>query len=165
MTSLTPEQQAELARLYRETFRPLYAYALSVLRDQSLAEEAVQETFFIACAKSEAFLESPNLRGWLTLTVRNVTRNLKMRERKRAGQVSLSDMLEEPVGEADVSLKPELLYDSYVSEEEFALLSRVAIDGYTMLEASEQFGISVEAFKKRVQRAKKKFLKKYQKDF
>ena len=47
MTALTPKQQAELARLYRETFRPLYAYALSALRDPALAEEAVQETFFI----------------------------------------------------------------------------------------------------------------------
>lgn len=165
MKALTPEQQAELAQLYRETFRALYAYALSALRDSTLAEEAVQETFFIACYKIDNLLESPNPRGWLTLTVRNVARNLKVRQRKRAGQISLSAVPEEPVGEEDVSMRPELLYESYLSEEEFALLSRVGVDGYTMQETSEQFGISVEACKKRVQRAKKKFLKRFQKDF
>ena len=69
------------------------------------------------------------------------------------------------MGEEDVFLRPELLYKSYVSEEELALLSRVGIDGYTIQEASEQFGISVEACKKRVQRAKKKFQKQFEKDF
>ena len=165
MTALTPKQQAELAQLYRETFRSLYAYALSALRDPALAEEAVQETFFIACAKIDYLLESPNPRGWLTLTVRNVTRNLRVRERKRAAQVSLSATQEDPVGEEDVFLRPELLYKSYVSEEELALLSRVGIDGYTIQEASEQFGISVEAGKKQEQRAKKKFQKQFEKDF
>lgn len=165
MTALTPEQQAELAQLYRETFRPLYAYALSALRDPSLAEEAVQETFFIACYKISYLLESPKPQGWLMLTVRNVVRNMKVRERKKAGQLSLSAAQEDPIGEEDVTLRPELLYESYLSEEEFTMLSRVGIDGYTMQEIAEQFGISVEACKKRVQRAKKKFRKQFEKDF
>lgn len=165
MVALTPEQQAELAALFRETFKPLYAYAISALRDPLLAEEAVQETFFVACSKINDLLQSPNPRGWLTLTVRNVVRNIKVRERRREKHSSLSAAVEEPVGEEDVALRPELLYSSYLSEEEFALLARVGIEGYTIQETSEEFGISAEACKKRIQRAKQRFRKGYQKDF
>ena len=50
----------------------------------------------------------------------------------------------------------DLLYSDIVDSSEYKLLKRIALDKYTMLEAAQELGISVEACKKRVQRAKKK---------
>ena len=54
----------------------------------------------------------------------------------------------------------DLMYSDMVTETEFQLLKWVAIDQYTMLEAAEELGITVEACKKRVQRAEKKIRRK-----
>ena len=74
---MNTEQKARIAELYLEMFHKLMAYARSSLENEALAEEAVQETFRIACQKPEMLLESPNPQGWLVLTLRNTVRNLK----------------------------------------------------------------------------------------
>jgi RNA polymerase sigma-70 factor (ECF subfamily) len=51
-------------------------------------------------------------------------------------------------------LPPELLYANISGTEEFRLLSEMAIDGRTHAEMADSRGISVNACKKRVQRAK-----------
>ena len=50
----------------------------------------------------------------------------------------------------------DLFYSDIVDSPEYKLLKRIALDKYTILEAAQELGISVEACKKRVQRAKKK---------
>lgn len=41
-----------ITKLYQEMYGRMVAYASSVLRDRNLAEEAVQDTFCIFCAKA-----------------------------------------------------------------------------------------------------------------
>ena len=52
-----------------------------------------------------------------------------------------------------------------LGEEDFQLLVNIVVRRYTMLEAAEELGITVEACKKRVQRAKKKLQKIIEKEF
>ena len=47
---LAAHQEEIIAQLYREMYRKLVVYAENALND-SLAEEAVQDTFRIACSK------------------------------------------------------------------------------------------------------------------
>jgi RNA polymerase sigma-70 factor (ECF subfamily) len=54
----------------------------------------------------------------------------------------------------------DLLYSDIVDSPEYKLLKKIALDKYTMLDTAQELEISVEACKKRVQRAKKK-LKSY----
>lgn len=54
----------------------MIAYAISALNDRSLAEEAVQDTYRIACAKADDFLSSPNPKGWLLNTLKYVIKNI-----------------------------------------------------------------------------------------
>lgn len=56
-------QQAELEYLYRKMHGKLLIYANSVLKDNHHAEEAVQDTFRIACEKVEDLLNSNNPQG------------------------------------------------------------------------------------------------------
>ena len=55
----------------------LFHYANIVLSNASLAEEAVQETFVIACTKQHALENSPNPEGWIMNTLKNVCRNIQ----------------------------------------------------------------------------------------
>lgn len=158
---MTKEQAQYIERLYVDMFGSLYSYAYGILKNTHLAEETVQETFQVACSKPTALTSSKNPKGWLMNTLKNVVRNTL---RKRA-------TLEKYIAEAesaDINLiaspssgnNVDLMYSDMVTEEEFQLLKWVAIDQYTMLEAAETLGITVEACKKRVQRAEKKLRRK-----
>ena len=58
------EQSRFIEQLYMEMYDMLITYARCALQEESLAEEAVQETFRIACQKPESLRESPNPNGW-----------------------------------------------------------------------------------------------------
>jgi RNA polymerase sigma-70 factor (ECF subfamily) len=55
--------------LYREMFNQLNIYAQNALRDRSLGEEAVQDTFRIACTKIDELMASSNPKGWLIMAI------------------------------------------------------------------------------------------------
>ena len=52
------------------------------------------------------------------------------------------------------------LYGDLAARADFQLLKRVVLDGRTMLEAAEEYGITVEACKKRIQRLRAHLKKK-----
>jgi len=141
--------------LYREMYFPLFHYALAVLGEPGLAEEAVQETFAIACMKREALAASRAPRGWLKNVLRNVIRNTQRRRAQLQRLVIASLQYDEGsiVGAADDDhLDAE--YSDLLSPGDYRLLKRVVLDRYSMREAAAELGISTEACKKRVQRAR-----------
>lgn len=154
--AVTDGENAQIAQLYMELFPQMTAYANSVLGNRALAEEAVQETFRIACMKPETLCSSPNPRGWLLLTLKNVLKNTA-RSVAYANRLTERIRTESEAASADPA-DLRLLYGRLADTEEFRLLQGVA-DGKTMLELAREKGISVEACKKRVQRARS-YLKK-----
>lgn len=62
---MNAEQNKTIEQLYLELFDQMMVYARSSLQSESQAEEAVQETFRIACMKPDELCASPNPRGWL----------------------------------------------------------------------------------------------------
>lgn len=160
---LDENQDRELEKLYREMFHSCFIYAVNALGDESLAEEAVQDTFRIACERADRLFSSQNPKGWLIETLKNVIRNM----RRTRAQISraIADMVS--AGEISYAASDgenlQLLYSGIVSDGDFALLKRISVDGYSMLEAAEELGINLEACKKRVQRAKRKFKKFFEK--
>lgn len=155
---LTTEQDEQLTSLYLEMYEKLVNLAHVRLRSVSLAEEAAQETFCIACRRADAVLGSENPQGWLVVTLRYVVRNM---ERLRAAcerRVTADDAL---VGQLPV-------YDDYTDvefsdllpESEYRLFRRVAVERCTMKEAARELGISEEACKKRMQRIRARLQRK-----
>ena len=152
---LSKAQSELLASYYEQFYSRLYHYANSSLQDPALAEELVQETFRRACERMEAFLSSPNPGGWLYVTLKNVI-NETRRERERIAKM-LRTFSATKAGEEIISFDGDramvnLHYGGILKPEDFALLCRVAIDNYTMMEAAEEFGLTLEGCKKRVQR-------------
>lgn len=146
----------QVSRLYEEMYECMFAYALSVLQDSHLAEEAVQDTFCILCMKVEQALEKTNPNGWLMRTLQNVIRNMK-RQRAAMNRLIMASLQIEDLKEAMVYDEEDvdLLYGDVAERSDFKLLKRIVLDNYSMSEAAEEFGITVEACKKRVQRMKK----------
>lgn len=158
----TEEKRRELLKkLYLEYYHSLFLYARSVLQDPSLAEEAVQDTFCIACVKQEQLAASGNPAGWLVQTLKNVLRNMERSHSSlysfmRAAVLYDDTVLQESREDANV----DLLYGDLLPEEDFRLLKRIVLERYSYLEAAEELGISLEACRKRVQRIKQRLREK-----
>lgn len=152
---MTAKQREQIEQIYLEMYDRLMSYARSSLKNESLAEEAIQETFRIACTKPDDFLTSPNPKGWLVITLKNTIRNAK-RARANAQRLLISyaeiQGKDESFSEDKVSL--ETTYGNVAHLEEFKLLNEMAVEGKSHLEMANARGISVAACKKRVQRAK-----------
>ena len=154
---MNAEQSKQIEKLYLEMFDKLMAYARSCTENESLAEEAVQETFRIACQIPERLFDSPNPQGWLVLTLKNTIRNMKSSRAtaKRIMETYLFSQLKEAsVSEDCISLN--ILYENVADMEEFQLLKEMVVEGRSHEEMAKARGISISACKKRVQRAKEK---------
>jgi len=162
---MNAEQSRAITELYVEMYDKLMMVARKNEESETLAEEAVQETFIIACQKPEEWMEHPNPRGWLVITLRKVILNSK---RKRANakrlieQYLMAQYREAAVSEDRLDLS--ILYGKTADMEEFKLILEMAVNGRSHKEMAESRGISVNACKKRVQRAKEILQRKLEKD-
>lgn len=151
----------ELDRLYLQMYPKLFEYARSLLNNDAMAEEAVQDTFAIACQKPEALCSSPNPEGWLVITLKNVISNT-LRSQNAAKQI-LIDYIAANSSELTISndqVDLEILYDNIKDLEEFVLLKERVLEGKSYLQLAKERGISVASCRKRVQRAKELLRKK-----
>ena len=138
----------------------MFFYAKAVLKSTSFAEEAVQEAFRIACSKPESIFCSEQPKGWIMNTLKNVIRSEKRM------YANFSKLIIRLIPE-EGAVPPGIGFDDYsgveysdlLSHEEFRLMRLIVLQNYTIREAAMELGISVEACKKRVQRAKKKLQK------
>ncbi len=153
---LNERERKAIELLYVEMHDQLFRCARLMLNSNSLAEEAVQEAFRIACGKPESLLSSENPHGWMMLTLLNTAKNMRRSVQKLNDLVLYVGEYWEPADGAEIELDLALQYDGVVSKEDFHLLYLVAVEGYSILEAAQQVGLSMEACKKRIQRAKKK---------
>ena len=158
---MNPKYSEQIEKLYLEMFDMLISYARCSLDEEPLAEEAVQETFQIACQKPDQLCESVNPKGWLVNTLKFTIRNMK-RSREHARQILSTYLIEQngAIAYSEDKLPLQLMYEDVSDMEEFKLIKEMVIDGKSHLEIAKARGISVSACKKRVQRAKEKLQKK-----
>lgn len=155
------EQSKLIESLFLEMHDLLKSYALSILRDESLAEEAVQETFQVACNRPEALFESPNPKGWLVNTLKFTLHNMILsRESSQRLLSKYLSMQTDTMAFSEDKVSFEVMYQNIADTEEFKLIKEMAIDGKSHLEMAKARGITVAACKKRVQRAKEILKKK-----
>ena len=151
----------EIERLYLQLYPLLFEYARSSLSSDSLAEEAVQDTFRIACQKPEAMLNSPNPEGWIMNTLKNVLKNT-IRNQNISRRILL-DYFASNINDITVTndrVGLEILYEDVADLEEFKMVKAMALEGKSYLEMSQELGISMAACRKRMQRARETLRKK-----
>ena len=143
-----------IEELYFEMFRSLMSYAKTAL-PAGLAEEAVQETFRIACQRADILAQSDNRKGWLVVTLRNTILNIRRNEesaRRIMARFLMSGTKDLELAEDNIGL--EVLYQNIADMEDYKLLKEMVLEGKSHAEMAEARGITVAACKKRVQRAK-----------
>ena len=163
---MLPEQDKLIEELHHKYFRQLTLYAVAVLNNEMLAQDVVQDTFKKAVDEIDKLMHHPNQRGWLFAVMKN---KLKDAQRTQARYMSrffeLDSMPAEvgavsgrPVEEAvlaDGSLAMDKIRQT-LRDEDFRLLCRLALDEVGYLEAAKEFGLSVYAVRKRMERIRKK---------
>lgn len=150
------EYSRRIENLYLDMYERLFTYSRCTFQSDSLAEEAVQETFRIACMKPEALCNSVNPEGWLVVTLKNVIANMQ-RSRAAASRI-LTDYVSAQAEELAISedrVDFAILYEDVAELEEYKLLKEMVLEGKSHLEMAKAHGITVSACKKRVQRQKK----------
>ena len=145
------QESEQLERLYCEMYDWLLGYANGTVTEPSRAEEAVQETFRIACDKRSALLQSENPKGWLVNTLKGVLRNF-VRKDARDSKVFVP-YPEQYDCEQPQELPPELLYQDLAGTKEYELLMKLSEAG-SVRELAKTMGISENTCKKRIQRSR-----------
>lgn len=164
MVILNCEQQHIIEDLYKQTYHQLFIYARSGFRDHDLAEEAVQDTFRIACVKIDDLVACPNPDGWLMNTLKFTMRNIKKKQAHTNALFVSSRELDENIAvlSPEISPETEAACIDILGEADYQMLKQVALKELTIREAAMKHGLSEEACSKRIQRNKKKLKKHFQ---
>ncbi|MBR3311359.1 MAG: RNA polymerase sigma factor [Solobacterium sp.] len=92
--------------LYSRLYRPVYAYALSVLKNKEDAEDVMQDCFLKIRAAAHTYTPNGKGKAWIFTIARNLCR-MKFRQKQRSSQIPLEDIGSQLVFEpnTDTSLK------------------------------------------------------------
>lgn len=163
---MLPEQDKLIEELHHKYFRQLTLYAVAVLNNEMLAQDVVQDTFKKAVDEMDKLAGHPNQRGWLFAVLKNKLKDAQRAQTRYLRRFfALDSMPAEAGAVAGRPVEEEVLTDGSLaldkirqalSEEEFRLLCRLALDGVGYLEAAKEFGLSVYAVRKRMERIRKK---------
>ena len=82
----------EFEQLYRDYFQFIYLYALSLTRDEDLAEEITQETFFRAMEHIDRFEGRSRATTWLCRIAKNLYLSHCRDSRRFAAEASPEDL-------------------------------------------------------------------------
>ena len=152
---MTVEQNQFLTERYHKKRKFLLEFAESSLHNYALSEEAVQQTFEIACRKIDDFCSSPNPDGWLTKTLSLVIRNMEKRQRSERRVIAITDEYRpDLVAAPEVPLPLRVTYGSLVDTPQFRLVYEAEVLGRTYKEIAKDLGITESTCKKRAERAR-----------
>jgi RNA polymerase sigma-70 factor (ECF subfamily) len=141
-----------------ELLGPLRRYARSLTRDETHAEDLVQDTLVRAYERRGSFRPGGNLRGWLLSILHNTfidNRRRHVAEFRRLAQAAeLADTIALPEQESRVRLQQVQAAFMSLPDEQRAALHLVAIEGLSYQEAANALKIPVGTLMSRLSRAR-----------
>ena len=153
--------------LYLEMYDMLLIYAERALDNQhALAEEAVQDTFKICWIKIDEVIASENPKGWLLETLKNVIRNIRRSQARFANLFLVLNKAFTSVEQAaEDETELDITYGDLKDSPDYQLLKEFVLEHRSIKEMAQERGITVDACKKRIQRAKERLKEYFQKNF
>jgi RNA polymerase sigma factor (sigma-70 family) len=150
-------EQSALAELYDRFGRPAYGLALRILRDEALAEDAVQEAFLALWRTSGRFVpERGKASTWiLTLVHRRAVDLVRREERRRADALEQAPEPESPNAveeEAWLRLQRERVQDALkkLPDQQREAIELAYYGGFTQSELAERLGQPLGTIKSRM---------------
>jgi RNA polymerase sigma-70 factor (ECF subfamily) len=150
-------EQSALAELYDRFGRPAYGLALRILRDEALAEDAVQEAFLALWRTAARFVpERGKASTWiLTLVHRRAVDIVRREERRRTDALEQSPEPESRVAvdeEAWLRLQRERVQDALrkLPDQQREAIELAYYGGFTQSELAERLGQPLGTIKSRM---------------
>ena len=143
MTKLSNGDKSVFEEIYNQTRKTVYCITLSILRNRSLAEDAMQSVYLSVLKNADKYRAGTNAPAWIARIARNESLNMK----KKYG-------FEESVDESEnLKLFGSSTTDDYgllvdlarwiLSEDEFNILLLVAVQGYKRKELAEMLDMPI----------------------
>ena len=137
----------------------LRAFALSLARNGTAADDLVQETILKAWSKFDSFTAGTNMRAWLFTILRNgYYSDLRRRRREVADSEGLhaARLSQKPDHDGHLAMRDfRVAFDQLIDEQREAL-ALVGALGFSYEEAADTIGCAIGTVKSRVNRGRKR---------
>jgi RNA polymerase sigma-70 factor (ECF subfamily) len=133
------------------------AFALSLTRNASAADDLVQDTVVKAWSHLDRFVPGTNLRAWLFTILRNTfysARRRTVREVTDSDGALVGALAEKPAHDGRLQMADFLRAFSRLPDEQREALALVGASGFSYEEAAEMTGVAVGTVKSRANRAR-----------
>lgn len=135
----------------------LRAFALSLTRNATLADDLVQDTVVRAWTNFDKFHAGTNLRAWLFTILRNIFYSGRRRAVREVEDVDghfAATLTEQPAHDGRLEMAEFLRIFATLPDEQREALALVGAAGFTYEEAAETCGVAVGTIKSRANRAR-----------
>lgn len=151
----SPEEWEALKECYLAQENHLYKTAMAAMQSEHLARDVLQDTLCDAADHIDAFMESKEPAGWLYKKLTNTIKHAKRsQERIMARYVPFED-----APSPDPGVDEMVINELDMENEDLQLLARYLLYGWSIQALADEKGITVDAMKMRINRAKKRLRK------
>lgn len=155
----TTGDHQEFDEMYRKNYLEIYKFIRHRVADSELAQDVLQETFYIAYKKWEHVRTLSNPTGWLINTAKNKIRELNKKLRKLECEVELEineyTVIEDGYGKSEL----DIVILKNLSEEEKQRFYRYFVCGYAISEMARLEAVSENNMSVRISRLRDKIAK------
>lgn len=135
------------------------AFALSLTRDVSAADDLVQDTIVKAWTNFDKFSVGTNLRAWLFTLLRNLFYSGRRRAKREVADpdgLFAAGLAEKPAHDGRLALRDFAIAFNTLPDEQREALILVGASGFSYEEAASTCGVAVGTIKSRANRARKR---------
>lgn len=148
-----------IASLYEQYGDYLTDYAQSCGYSPDVSQDLTHDVFVIALQKATDLYFAVSYKGWLIRTLRNLIWN---HQRTVLYAQKLQLKLEKQYNNRQMELSTETMYEGMIDKNDLDILIRYWERSERVEKIAEDLDISVDACRKRIQRAKSRFKKAYE---
>ncbi len=137
----------------------LRAFAISLTRDGTAADDLVQDTIVKAWSNFDKFQAGTNMRAWLFTILRNTFYSEKRKRRREVPDpdgIHSATLFEKPAHDGRLAMADFRQAFDRLSPEHREVLILVGASGFSYEEAAEMTGVAVGTVKSRANRARQR---------
>ena len=135
----------------------LRAFAISLTRNPSIADDMVQDTIVKAWTNIEKFEVGTNMRAWLFTILRNTYYSNRRKSKREVADVDgviTENLAEKPAHDGHMQMADFRRALNMLSDEQREALLLVGASGFSYEEAAGMCGVAVGTIKSRINRAR-----------
>ncbi len=138
--------------------KSMRAFALSLTRDVSRADDLVQDTVVKAWTNIDKFQPGTNMRAWLFTILRNTFYSERRKAKREVADIDgvLTDQIaEKPAHDGRLAMADFRKAFEQLPDEQREALMLVGAQGFSYIDAAQMCGVAVGTIKSRVNRGRK----------